>query len=73
MRTEEIKVCDGDIQGGRKVMTFKDINDLSIAYGKTTATLAAIKRILENTEYSHDAVRTIKCILGIVEDKEEKA
>ncbi len=54
-------------------MNFKDNDDILIAYGKTTATLAAIKRILENTEYGHDAVRTIKCILGMVDEKEEKA
>lgn len=49
----------------------KDSVDLILDLGSSIAKLEAIANIVKNAKYESDAIRAIKCVLGIFE-KEEK-
>ena len=46
--------------------------DELIEYGKAIAKLDAIENIVRYSKYDSDAVKAIKCVLGMVEEEEEK-
>lgn len=58
----------------------KDMNTLSqkesveliLDLGSATAKLDSIWNIVENVKYESDAIRAIKCVLGMIDDEEEK-
>ena len=50
----------------------KDSVELILELGSSNAKLDAIADIIRYVEYSHDAIRAIKCVLGMVEEEEEK-
>ncbi len=52
-------------------MNEREIINAWIYLGKALANLEAIERIIENKKYDADAIHAIKCVLDMVEEKEE--
>lgn len=52
----------------------RDSVELVLELGSANAKLDAIADIVRYMEYPHDAIRAIKCVLGMIEEekKEEK-
>lgn len=50
----------------------KDSVELILNLGSAIAKLDAIENIVKNVKYESDAIRAIKCVLGMVEEEEEK-
>ena len=48
----------------------KDSVELILELGSSNAKLDAIADIVRYMEYPHDAIRAIKCVLGIFDEKE---
>jgi hypothetical protein len=44
----------------------------AIDYGRMLAEIVAIRSIIENMEYPTDAVKAIKCVLGMFEEEEKE-
>lgn len=50
----------------------KDSVELVMGLGASNAKLNAIMNIVSYVEYPHDAIRAIKCVLGMVEEEEKE-
>jgi hypothetical protein len=50
----------------------KDSVELIMELGSSNAKLDAIADIVSHMEYPHDAIRAIKCVLGMFDEEEEK-
>ena len=50
----------------------KDSVELILDLGSSIAKLDSIANIVKNVKYESDAIRAIKCVLGMVEEEEEK-
>ena len=52
-------------------MITEEMNE-TIYYGQMLANIAAIRSIIENMEYPTDAIKAIKCVLGMFDEEEKK-
>lgn len=50
----------------------KESVELILDLGSSIAKLDSIENIVKNAKYESDAIRAIKCVLGMVDDEEEK-
>ena len=50
----------------------KDTIKVIMELGASNAKLDAIADIIRYIEYPHDAIRAIKCVLGMVEEEEKE-
>jgi hypothetical protein len=61
-------------------MIIEDMNTLSqgksveliLELGSSIAKLESIENIVKNAKYDGDAIRAIKCVLGMFDEEEEK-
>lgn len=50
----------------------KDSVDLILDLGSSIAKLESIENIVKNAKYESDAIRAIKCVLGMFEEEEKE-